>query len=196
MTTHAPVRTPRKLWLGAAPLAVLTAVLTACSSGGSNDPGVASLGSSGSPSGSASSGQHGDPLAYSRCMRSHGVANFPDPDANGRLNLNVGQGTGIDPESPTFQAAQQACQHLLPTPSQEQQQQNYDALLKFSKCMRSHGISDFPDPNPDGSLGIKVGQGSDLDPNSPTFRAAQQACQKYMPGRKGGPGGTTTEGKG
>ncbi|MGO9179419.1 MAG: hypothetical protein ACLQHS_09130, partial [Candidatus Limnocylindrales bacterium] len=47
-------------------------------------------------------------------MRAHGVPNFPDPKFSGggiSMNLN---GSGIDPNSPTFQAAQQACQSLLP----------------------------------------------------------------------------------
>jgi hypothetical protein len=55
----------------------------------------------------------------------------------------------------------------------------------FAKCMRSHGISDFPDPTsgPDGGVGIILngGRGSDLDPNNPRFKAAQQGCQSLAP---------------
>jgi hypothetical protein len=55
----------------------------------------------------------------------------------------------------------------------------------FAKCMRSHGISDFPDPTtgPDGSVGITLngGRGSDLDPNNPRFKSAQQACRSLAP---------------
>ena len=48
-------------------------------------------------------------------MRSHGVPNFPDPTTGplGEQVLNLG-GTGIDPQSPTYQAASQACQKLFP----------------------------------------------------------------------------------
>jgi hypothetical protein len=179
-------------------VAALSALLiggAACSSNGGG-PGVASIGSSGSPSGSSGSDAHASPLAYSQCMRSHGVPNFPDPDANGGLRLQAGPGTGIDPNSPTFKAAQQACESLQPTVSPEEREQAYEALLKFAKCMRAHGISEFPDPDPDGGLRIQARNGGGLDPNSPTFQAAQQACQKYMPGGKGAPGGTTNEGNG
>jgi hypothetical protein len=51
--------------------------------------------------------------------------------------------------------------------------------------MRSHGITDFPDPqSTNGRVGfsIKAGPGSDLDPNDPQFQAAQKACQKFLPG--------------
>jgi len=45
-------------------------------------------------------------------MRSHGVTNFPDPSGGaGGFNLN---GTGIDPQAPAFQSAQETCLKLLP----------------------------------------------------------------------------------
>jgi hypothetical protein len=54
-------------------------------------------------------------LAFSQCMRSHGVPNFPDPQFNGnRVGIRISPGTGLDPSSPTFQQAQQACQGKLP----------------------------------------------------------------------------------
>ena len=33
---------------------------------------------------------------------------------------------------------------------------------------------------------IQVHPGSDLDPHNPTFQAAQNACQHYLPGANGG----------
>ena len=52
-------------------------------------------------------------LAFSVCMRAHGVKNFPDP-SNGGLSIQVHPGTNLDPSNPTFQRAQQACQKDLP----------------------------------------------------------------------------------
>src|SRR5438874_8107207 len=56
-----------------------------------------------SSSPAASSNSHG-PAAYSKCMRSHGVPKFPDPDGQGHLQLRVGPGTGINPDSSAFRA--------------------------------------------------------------------------------------------
>ncbi|MDZ4861362.1 MAG: pectin acetylesterase-family hydrolase, partial [Candidatus Hydrogenedentes bacterium] len=53
--------------------------------------------------------------AFAQCMRDHGIANFPDPTNDG-INLN---GTGVDPESPEFQAAKKACEALLPEPMRQ-----------------------------------------------------------------------------
>lgn len=56
--------------------------------------------------------------------------------------------------------------------------------LKFSDCMRSHGVPNFPDPTSNGN-GISL-RLNGLNPFSPTFKAAQSACHKLLPG--GGPG--------
>jgi hypothetical protein len=59
----------------------------------------------------------GQLLRYAACMRAHGITNFPDPEvANNRISLSVGAGSGIDPGSPQFQSAQQACKRLMPRP--------------------------------------------------------------------------------
>jgi hypothetical protein len=52
-------------------------------------------------------------LAFSACMRAHGVKDFPDP-SNGGLQIHVRPGSDLDPSNPTFQKAQQACKGNLP----------------------------------------------------------------------------------
>jgi hypothetical protein len=54
-------------------------------------------------------------LAHARCMREHGI-DFPDPtfDENGGAQVRIGRGSGIDPESPKFKAAQEECESKLP----------------------------------------------------------------------------------
>jgi hypothetical protein len=57
--------------------------------------------------------------------------------------------------------------------------------------MRSHGVSDFPDPQsgPGGGVRISLNSGSGLNPNDAQFQAAQKACQSIMGGGPlGGPG--------
>ena len=56
-------------------------------------------------------------LAFSSCMRSHGIKDFPDP-SNGGLRIHVHPGSDLDPNNPTFQKAQQACQKYLPFKAQ------------------------------------------------------------------------------
>jgi hypothetical protein len=51
--------------------------------------------------------------------------------------------------------------------------------------MRSHGVSDYPDPTTSGggaSISVHGGPGSDLNRNNPTYKAADQACRSLEPG--------------
>ena len=170
--------------------ALIAVGLLAAGCGGPAGPGVANAGpaSSASPSASAS----GSALAYSRCMRAHGITGFPDPDSHGNLGLNAGLGTGIDPNSPQYKAADQACRHLIPAPNPSQAAQDRPALLRYARCMRAHGVTDFPDPNPGGGIQASASPGSDLDPNNPIYKAAASACRHYQPGG----GGMQTSGTG
>lgn len=194
-------------------LACAAMVVAGCG-GSSSSPGVAHL-SSGSASNSSatvggsthqggSSTSEGRPtqqqmVAFSQCMRSHGVPDFPEPtegkllihssDRNGRLS-------GIDPRSAQFQAARKVCGKLLPNggvPSPAERAKIQEAALKFSQCMRTHGVPSFPDPefsHGGGAVRLQIGKGGPggIDPNSPQFQVAQKACQSLMPGPKGGPG--------
>jgi hypothetical protein len=132
---------------------------------------------------------------FSSCMRKHGVSSFPDP--NGQGVIQFGSGHGIDPNSPTFQSARSACQKLLPNggrPTPQQQARMQQQLLAFSKCMRAHGIKDFPDPS-NGGLKLRGGAGSDLNPANSQFQSAQQACQGKLPFKASKIGGTASAGK-
>jgi hypothetical protein len=128
-------------------------------------------------------------LAYSACMRSHGVTNFPDPSGGGGLNLD---GTGINPFSPSFRAAQSSCRKVLPgggPGSRQATEQQKKQLVAVAECMRSHGVSDFPDPTttpPASPQGYSIMEGvasnlfllvpSTIDVNSPAFTKAAKAC--------------------
>jgi hypothetical protein len=120
-------------------------------------------------------------------MRSHGVPNFPDAGSNGAIT--VGSANGIDPNSPQFKTAMAACKSLVPRghPSAAQQAQQMAQGLKFSQCMRAHGVPKFPDPGSQGAIQLKAGPGTGIDPSSQRFQSAQKACQSFFGGPKGGP---------
>jgi hypothetical protein len=149
--------------------------------------GVAGCGSSSGDSGSASAASGGGGsdstklVQYAQCMRKNGVPSFPDP-VNGQLNLQVTPGGALDPSSPQWKAAQQACKSLEPPglqPGSAQSNQQQSQALKFAACMRENGVPNFPDPQNQGG-GFIVGEG--VDPNSPQFQSALTACRKLQPG--------------
>jgi hypothetical protein len=58
----------------------------------------------------------------------------------------------------------------------------YAQGVKYADCMRSHGVSNFPDPN---SSGGGAAQGAaPADEASPAYKSAQTACAKLRPGGK------------
>jgi hypothetical protein len=186
----------------AAAALIATALLVVACGGGSGGPGVAGAGSATTPTGSTGAKKR-SALAYSRCMRSHGVHDFPDPDSKGQIQLSAGPGSDLGPDSPVFKTADQACKALMPEPpgSPAQQRKNFAQALKFAKCMRSHGLQNFPDPQPPGSgpqtQSQKGSPGKDQgpSPDSAQFKTAMQACKGLMPGGGGlsmhtGPGGS------
>jgi hypothetical protein len=143
-------------------------------------------GSSGAtPRGSTSASSSRDPVAWSACMRSHGVPNFPDPGSTGQIRLDPRKlaESGIDVDSPRFKRAARACLRLQPKgaratarqPTAAQQQ----AMLRFARCMRSHGVPNFPDPQPGGALDLAQKVAA---PNSPQFKATEHACRNFVPG--------------
>jgi predicted amidohydrolase YtcJ len=125
-------------------------------------------------------------LAYSQCMRAHGIPGFPDPQPNGSILLGATPG---QPTGTLMNSANKACQHLLPKThpmTAAQLRQATNQALKFVACMRAHGITDMQDPvvNSQG-IGFRIGGPGSANgprPNSPVFQSAQHACQKLMPG--------------
>jgi hypothetical protein len=155
-------------------------LLAAACGGGSSSANVAQIGTT-----SANHSRAHDPQAYSACMRSHGVPNFPDPGGTGQIRLDPRKlaGSGIDVDSPRFKRAARACRKLQPKrasatarqPTAAQQQ----AMLRFARCMRSHGVPNFPDPQPGGALDLAQKVAA---PNSPQFKAAERTCRDFVPG--------------
>ena len=59
---------------------------------------------------------------------------------------------------------------------------NAPKAVKFAECMRSNGVSRFPDPGASGKLTIDaVANGSSLDTSTPAFRQAISACKALEP---------------
>jgi hypothetical protein len=162
-------------------VAVLVAVLgvTACGGGSSHHPGVASPSAGGSTQGSGL-------LAYAACMRSHGVPNFPDPSGGGGISKPAIVSALEAVSSSQAQAAQNACNHLMPAgglsgqASQTVPAQDQQDYLNAAACMRSHGITAFPDPAFSGGS-VTFNIPSTINTNSTQFTQARRICTKLIP---------------
>lgn len=58
----------------------------------------------------------------------------------------------------------------------------HEKAVKFAECMRTNGVSAFPDPSASGAFTIdQAVNGSSLDPNSAAFKQAMSACKNLEP---------------
>lgn len=134
-------------------------------------------------------GPRSSPYAMAKCMRANGLTNFPDPSqgsgglgfpggvifsVNGELTVD-----GVTFSGPALKKASQACKTYLPPagrpPALSAQQRAQ--MLAMARCMRAHGVPNFPDPGsgpPAGSSKQVPLPGS----NTPAFNHAIQVCGK------------------
>jgi hypothetical protein len=120
---------------------------------------------------------------YSACMRNHGVTNFPDPQVTNNDGEQAIRIQAVGPKgSPRFNAAQKACQGILPPSGngpQESAQQRHTRradALSFARCMRSHGVTAFPDPTAQGDLSVAMVQAQGINVHSPAVLRVVRAC--------------------
>jgi hypothetical protein len=127
-------------------------------------------------------------VAYSQCMRSNGIADFPDPiESSGRVGFSIvtgGNGTGaVDVSSPQYQSASTVCEKKTGwgQVSPAALQQFLVGAVSYAECMRSHGITNYPDPI-EHSTYVQNGPtpGDGIDQNSPQYLAARKACQQLL----------------
>lgn len=110
---------------------------------------------------------------------------MPEPDFDGRhVSININSNSGVNPNSPQFTHASNACRHLLPddgTPKASTitsaDQADY---LKAAGCMRSHGIPNFPDPTFEDN-GVAFNTQTPIDANSPPYKHTLAICEKLIP---------------
>ena len=172
----------------------LVVLVAACSS-------PSSAGGSPAAAGSATSSSA---VAYSHCMRSRGVPNFPDPPSSGLVPKADPQELGVS--SSRLQAAQRACQHLYPTNGgalgaslrqceetgdcpQAMVQRVVSDMRLLARCMRSHGVPNWPDPTVDseGRPDFNLLHVHGFDPNSPQINNKMRECGHVMPAGGGIP---------
>ena len=158
-------------------LIAAAALLTAACSG---SPSSTGSGGSLTAGGSANSSSA---VAYSRCVRGHGVPNFPDPDSNGQIPKEAVVPALREVGDSRAKAATNACTNLNPAGQESptltaREQQDY---LRAAACMRSHGITNFPDPTfPGGHVNLPQ-ISSSIDTSSTQFTQARQTCEKLIP---------------
>jgi hypothetical protein len=160
-------------------LATAGIALLVAGCGGGNSPNTTAGGSNGPASGAQAA------YRFSACMRSHGVPNFPDPVVHtsaGSQSVGI-RVTPTETGSPAFKGAQKACQGIIGGPPNANPQQlaaqqhaHAEHLLAFARCMRTHGITSFPDPTAQGQIRPETLSAAGVDLHNPAVQKAAYEC--------------------
>lgn len=160
--------------------AALALGMSGCAANDDGGDKVATAGGAGGATTSAPAKREGDMVKFTQCMREHGVdmPDMPD-DGTGKIQIKVPQGS--DPKK--VEAGMAECRQHMPNGGEPPKldPEQAERARKMSQCMRENGVPEFPDPDPDGGIRVEMKPGSTLDPESPQFKAARQACAQFLP---------------
>jgi hypothetical protein len=115
-------------------------------------------------------------VRFAECIRAHGVADFPDPNARNEFEY------GVSVTPAVWKRATTACKDLQPpgTLSSKRTHREQSDALKFAQCMRDNGVKDFPDPANGEPLvdTTKIPSLGDRSPRTdPVFAPAMDKCR-------------------
>ena len=158
------------------------AVATGC--GGGSVPSVAQLATTTTSSAAGARSTAPDRAALATCFTSHGFAASFGSGGGGNLTFDgVAFSGNVDPSSPQFQAAVQACRKYMPSgpppPSAAQRAEGAKAMVRFAGCMRENGVPNFPDPDSDGTFSFSSLK--QLGIGIPDFQSAFKTCEPLEP---------------
>jgi hypothetical protein len=168
-------QSPCRVVAGLVALVALAVLAPACGTASAGPPAAAAAGDASA-------------VGYAQCMRSHGVPEYPDPNSSGELpKITPANETQLGVSDSRFNAAASACQDLWPyqEPPPAFQRQELTDALKFARCMRSHGVPNWPDPSTDPDSGrvrfvISVSEDGFV-PQSPPILAKARQCERGVP---------------
>ena len=171
-----------------AALAAIGAILTALP--------LAACGGSSPPSTSSAAKEQQAEVKFAdfaKCLREHGIEATASTGPGGEGHGLAIKGAGGPAK---MEAAQKACKKYQPEPqklnlSPQEKVERAEAVEKFAKCMREHGI-EVHGSSSEGRVSIQIHgkPGAGPNPESPAFQKAQGACQKLLPFKGKGPLGT------
>jgi hypothetical protein len=162
-------------------LLLVACALALAGCGGSGDNGIATASSSGAQLSSSGPAPATDSkeraLQYVACLRMHGL-DVPDPDpVRGKVRIQ-------NTNQPAVQDAMRACRQYAPDDVDTGDQSGaMSQAREYAACMRTNGVANFPDPDPDKGAVFPKSVG-----NLPGFENADKTCHHIL-GDNPKPGG-------
>lgn len=127
-------------------------------------------------------------VKFAECLRTNGVGDFPDPNASGQF-----PSYGVSVTETVWKRAVAACKSLQPpgTLSAKMTPAEQSAALEFARCVRKHGVPDFPDPvNGQPLIDTNRIPSANRPGGMTILNAATHACGRLLARQTGGGNGS------
>jgi hypothetical protein len=100
----------------------------------------------------------------------HGVPTYPEPKLiNGATRIPFT--TAVNPTTPAVQTAAKKC-----GAGAEQQAGETSSRIAFVRCMRTHGVRNFPYPTAQGRVSVEMVRARGINPQSPAVASVVSEC--------------------
>jgi hypothetical protein len=161
--------------------AATTMAIAACGSGSPSSSGNSSGGPGSGPTQAQVQRFQNDAIRFTDCMRAHGIAGFPDPPTQNSPSSGRTWKNAFANQSPGFMSAADACRHFMPGGGAQSQSAAYSqaqikAMLAFARCIRAHGLVDFPDPTSSAGITHEMIAAAGINLHQPAVTQAADAC--------------------
>ncbi|MFG1920519.1 hypothetical protein [Cryptosporangium sp. NPDC048952] len=122
-----------------------------------------------------------DIAKFTKCMRANGIPDFEAPTVTPPSGDEPGHVESRLPKDVDQDVVRKATEKCAPGRPAKARPADVKKLKRYAKCMRENGVENFPTPSADGSLRLSK---DEIDPESDEFKAAEEACEKYLPARR------------
>jgi len=109
-------------------------------------------------------------LKAAACMRAHGVPSYPEPKLI-RGTIQIAFTPSVNPTTPAVHTAARKCRY-----QREQQAEETSSRILFVRCMRAHGVRNFPYPTPQGNVSVEMVRARGINPQSPAVARDVSDC--------------------
>ena len=183
-------RTPRPP-VALAMVALISLISAGCGANAATENGSTATASTSATAGNSGTGPNKKLTArdkavkFAKCIRAHGVSDFPDPNAKNDFEY------GVSVTPAVWKQATTACKDLQPpgTLSSKRTPKQQSASLRFAQCIRDHGVKDFPDPvNGEPVVDTYKIPSSNRPGGMTVLNAAMKRCGKVLNLAAGGQG--------
>jgi len=114
-------------------------------------------------------------LKAAACVRATASPTSPNPSSSTEASSSRSS-PGVNPTTPAVQTAAKKCGY-----QDELRAEETRSRIAFVRCMRTHGVTNFPYPTADGGVSVEMVRAEDINPqSSPVVRVVSERLPPWL----------------